>query len=101
MELKRIKISDGKKANTGWLVLSDGMARGILVPDPIFRTKIRVAYAHDRSIQSCGTFYLMFPSLETAAEWLEHRLEPASDMGIPISGENYEYTKRLSILACQ
>jgi len=99
MNLQPIRVGDGLKVELGWLVLSEGMVRGIFVPDPEYRTLTMLAYAHDKRIQSRDIFSLSFDSMELIAEWLEHRLEPSDEMGIPTSGESGEYRSYFGIWA--
>jgi hypothetical protein len=74
MELRLITLGDGVEKQTGWLVISNGVARAILAPHEKSGRWILLC-THDRRIDN-GQLSPTFPTLELAGEWIESRLEP-------------------------
>jgi len=97
MDMRRIKIGSGDNVERGWLIISGGTIRGILSYDQRLCTRLKLIYAHDRGIQPCGSFHLLFDSIELAADWIESRLETINATHAPEDIDLIKYLNRFGI----
>lgn len=77
MHLHPIRLGDGKRTATGWLVVSHGAVRAILTP---LDGEVLLGFACDRRIRPLDGC-LRFCGFQEARSWLERRLEtgPSDD----------------------
>ena len=72
MEFKKIKLGDGEFEARGWLVISRGAVRGVLIP---YSGQYVLHFSCDSAIQVMYN-HALFRDWEMAADWLKNQLEP-------------------------
>ena len=82
MDLRPIRLGDGGRVATGWLVVSHGAVRAILTPAD--ENAAILGFACDFRVRPSDGC-LRFAGLKEAEQYLRRRLEPTPRGGVPKS----------------